>query len=465
MNRFYDTIYPALPIRAQNLLCSIAGYRRYRQRFNARFRQRLAEWEESVGASADQLHEIQRQRLVALVERARAHVPHYRELAPPDSHADPREAIERTLAGIAPLAKSEYRDRPEDFLARDIPRGALHRGQTSGTTGTALPVRYTLGTLAEEFATVWRMRRSCGVREPSEPNITFNGRIIVPFGQTRPPFWRTNAYGRQTLFSIYHMTPENLREYVTAIHDTPATYVQGYPSAIHLVARTMLAEGRPIPPGRLKAVFTSSESLLAFQRETIEKAFGAPVWDRYGMSEFGASMTQCAAGRLHVDMEFGIVEVEPTEETDDAVTGPLLVTGLGQYAMPLLRYRIGDVGTRSRRPCSCGRAGDVFLDVDGRVEDYVLTPDGRLIGRLDHAFKEQFDVAEAQILQDDARAIDVLVVPRASYTSASERSLVHELRIRLGHEIEIRTRQLDSIPREANGKFRLVKSRVGRLGP
>jgi phenylacetate-CoA ligase len=307
------------------------------------------------------------------------------------------------------------------------------------------------------------MRRACGVLEPSEPNITFNGQIIVPFEQRGPPFWRTNSYGRQTLFSIYHMTAENLRDYVGAIHDAPARYVQGYPSSIHLVARTMLREGRPIPPGRLAAVFTSSETLLAFQRETIEKAFGAPVRDRYGMSELGASMTQCNAGRLHVDMEFGIVEVEPNEETPDAVTGPLLITGLAQDATPLFRYRIGDVGTRSSLPCPCGRAGDVFREIDGRVEDYVLTPDGRMIGRLDHAFKEQYDVAEAQILQEKAVAIEVLVIPRASYTYASQRLLIRELRSRLGNEIGIQIRLVESIAREPNGKFRAVKSKIGGL--
>jgi phenylacetate-CoA ligase len=225
----------------------------------------------------------------------------------------------------------------------------------------------------------------------------------------------------------------------------------------------LLEEGRPLPPGRLLGVFPSSESLLVFQREAIENAFGAPVRDRYGVSEFGVSMTQCALGHHHVDMEFCIVEVETAEETDETVTGPLLITGLAQDATPLLRYRIGDVGTRAKRPCPCGRPGDVFLDVDGRIEDYVLTPDGRLIGRLDHVFKEQLDVAEAQILQDTKDAVDVLVIPRSTYTEISGRHLLKEIRSRLGHEIEIRIHLVDSIPREPNGKFRAVKSRVGSI--
>jgi phenylacetate-CoA ligase len=208
-------------------------------------------------------------------------------------------------------------------------------------------------------------------------------------------------------------------------------------------------------------VFTSSESLLAFQREAIEAAFGAPVHDRYGVSEFCVSMVGCEAKRLHVDMEFGIVEVEAHEETDDYLRGPLLVTGFAQEATPRFRYRIGDVGTRSKHPCPCGRAGEVFLDVDGRIEDYVETPDGRLVGRMDHVFKDQLAVAEAQILQEDRRAIEVRVVPHGRWSETEERELVKELRARLGDEIAIRIARVAAIPREANGKFRAVKSVAG----
>ena len=105
--------------------------------------------------------------------------------------------------------------------------------------------------------------------------------------------------------------------------------------------------------------------------------------------------------------------------------------------------------------------GDVFLDVDGRVEDYVQTPDGRLVGRLDHVFKEQLDVAEAQIIQETNEAIEVLVIPRGGYDGVSEQRLMKEIRSRLGNEIDVAIRRVESIPREPNGKFRAVKSRVG----
>ena len=125
------------------------------------------------------------------------------------------------------------------------------------------------------------MRRRVGV-DISDPCMSFTGQMVVPVQQSREPYWRTNYYGKQTLFSIYHMTPENLSHYIDAVHATSARYVQGYPSSIHLVARAMLDAGRPLPEGRLTAVFTSSETLLAFQRKTLEEAFAAPVLDRYG---------------------------------------------------------------------------------------------------------------------------------------------------------------------------------------
>ncbi|MHA7837082.1 MAG: phenylacetate--CoA ligase family protein, partial [bacterium] len=459
-----DAVYAALPIPVQNAVCTWAGWQRARARFNPHFHRRLAEWMESGRSSEERLLEIQQARLLELVRRARRFVPHYAALDLPEPEADagdPAAGIERILSMFPVLEKSAYRDAPESFLASDVPAGRLIRGKTSGTTGSALPLWYTPESLAEEYASVWRLRRWLGIGL-YDPHLSFGGQMLVPLAQTRPPFWRRNAWGRQTLFSLYHMTPANLPAYVDAIHRLPAVYVQGYPSSLHLLGHAMLESGRPLPAGRLKAVLPSSESLLAFQRETIEEAFGAPIHDRYGTSELAVSMTGCTEGRLHVDMEFGIVEVEVEEETDEFVRGPLLVTGLGNDATPFIRYRIGDVGTRAKQDCSCGRPGESFLDVDGRIEDYVVTPDGRWIGRLDHVFKEQLDIAEAQVLQERKDAVEVRIVPRDSFDARAEQSLRKEIRARLGEEIQIELRRVEAIPREPNGKFRAVKSSVGR---
>lgn len=455
-------VFDHLPVFTQNLFVSLAGQQRFRNRFSDHFYQTLGAWQETIGGPLERLRAIQRERLDRLVHAAREHSPFYEGLPEPSGASDDREAIAETLSRMPVLEKKIYRENTEAIIRRDVSARRLRRGMTSGTTGTALRLFYTREAEAEEYATVWRQREQLGVGL-YDAHYTFTGKIIVPVTQTRSPFWRHNRYNNQSLFSLYHMSPENLELYVDQLHETDAVYANGYPSALHLVAREMLTKGTTLPRGQLKAVFTSSESLLAFQRDDIEEAFGAKVWDRYGSAEFAVSMTGCAERNLHVDMEYCIVEVEVAEESDEWERGPLLVTGLANDATPFIRYRIGDVGTRLKGPCPCGRPGDVFLDVDGRVEDFIVTRSGRKIGRMDHIFKSLEEVEEAQILQTSLDEIEVILVPAANYDVAAEAKLRREIRSRLGDEMGVRLHSVSEIAREPNGKFRAVKSTIGKL--
>lgn len=457
MNRFYN----ALPVFAQNWAWTLAGWRRSRSLYPRIFQRTLEQWETTIDDPLDAQHARQWERLKALLDHAREQVPYYRFLPPVVETSDPLESIHRTLAEIPPLEKSVYRARPRDFRFSDIPTVKFTEVSTSGTTGTALPVWHTSERMAEYDAAVWRMYRSYGV-DLRDPWIQFSGRPVVPIRQQKPPFWRVDSRERRTLFSIFHMSPANVSTYVDAIHDAPARYVQGYPSALHLMSRALLAAGRPIPEDRLAAVFTSSETLLDHQRHAIEQAFNAPVRDHYSSTERAVSMSACAEGRLHVDLEFGIVELEVTEETDTHVRGQLLVTGLGNPATVFVRYRIGEIGTRAKGACPCGRPGDSFIDIDGRIEDYVLTPDGRLIGRLDHVFKEQYAVEEAQISQAESGALTISLVATNDFDDSARKRLLRALHARLGPEMAIEFRLVDEIPREPNGKFRAVISDIKR---
>ena len=459
MNSFYDS----LPIFLQNAACTVGGFQRSRERYTRHFHTTLEEWERRFSDPEERHVALQWDRLQVLLDRARAHHPFYRDLPDAIHDPDPQVALRKTLERIPIIDKAIYRERSNDFLPDDVSRSSLVEVSTSGTTGSAIRVWHTPERIAEGYAAVWRQRHRFLVNL-DDPHMTFGGRVIVPLAQQKPPFWRTNHYWGQTLFSIFHLAPENLESYVEQIHATDATYVQGYPSALHLVGRA-LAEVRPLQKGRLRAVFTSSESLLPYQRESIEAGFGAPVRDHYAATELCASMTACRFDRLHTDTEFCVVEVEPLEETDEYVRGPLLVTGLGSVGTPFIRYRIGDIGTRSKRPCECGRAGDVFLDVDGRTEDYVSTPEGRVVGRLDHIFKEAYDIVEAQIVQEVSTAVEVRVVPDQGFDAGSRRRLIRQVRSRLGADIDVDVTLVDQLPREPNGKFRAVKSRVGGLAP
>src|SRR5690606_38406780 len=128
------------------------------------------------------------------------------------------------------------------------------------------------------------------------------------------------------------------------------------------------------------------------------------------------SASECPEGGLHVDTEMCAVEIDPHEEGDGWVRGEILATGFANRAMPLLRYRTGDVATlRQGAHCPCGRARPLIEGIDGRIEDYVVTPDGRRIGRLDHVFKDARFIQEAQIRQTAPDRLRILVVAPAGF--------------------------------------------------
>jgi len=108
----------------------------------------------------------------------------------------------------------------------------------------------------------------------------------------------------------------------------------------------------------------------------------------------------------------------------------------------------------------------VLRAIEGRVDDVVITRDGRHIGRLDPVFKADLPITEAQIIQEDRGTLRVLYVPTATYTEADGASLVRRIHDRTGDDMQVILEAVDAVPRTANGKFRAVISRVGReAGP
>ncbi|MFQ6043915.1 MAG: phenylacetate--CoA ligase family protein, partial [Candidatus Poribacteria bacterium] len=419
---------------------------------------RLESLKQTEWSSYDNFEKLQIAKLQEVLKKTSTGSVYYRKLfANTGFHPDALSSL-NALRQLPILEKETLHNHIDEIISLQVERKRLISGHTSGTTGTAIPLVYTQEALANEYAVVWRMRNRVGV-ELGMLNATFGGRLVVPVKQKNPPFWRINKPGKQVLFSLYHMTNENMKYYVEALQEYDFEYWQGYPSSIYLVAVYLDENGIKLrkPP---RAIFTSSESLLAYQRELIEKAVGAPIYDRYGNSEFCASMVQCEAGNYHVDMEFGLIEVEKIEETDETYTGHLICTGFWNEALPLIRYRVGDVATFMKKPCPCGRESTPVKEIDGRIEDYVVTPDGKRIGRMDHVFKDMVNIKESQILQDEVSSITVKIVRRSEYTASDEKRLLREFRSRLGDEIEMHLDYVDEIPRLENGKFRAVISSI-----
>jgi phenylacetate-CoA ligase len=126
--------------------------------------------------------------------------------------------------------------------------------------------------------------------------------------------------------------------------------------------------------------------------------------------------------------------------------------------MPLIRYRVGDrgeVAAPAGSLCACGRLLPLLSAVDGRIDDVLYTPDGRVIGRLDPVFKSRLPIKEAQIIQDKLDLIRIRYIRDDRFSEADGESLVNRVRDRMGR-VTVVLEEVDSIPRSSNGKFRAV---------
>lgn len=410
-----------------------------------------------------QWHSWRDERLAQLLTRAATRVPFYRELWDRRRRAGDRASYE-LLANWPVLTKEQLRAQPAAFVADDRDRGSLFHEHTSGTTGKPLELWFSRDTLRTWYALYEaRARRWCGV-SCRDRWTNIGGQQVVAFDRTRPPFWVWNAGMRQLYLSSYHLAKQFIPAYIDALRDYRVVFALGYSSSLYSLAHFANALG--LAPAPLRAVATNAEPLYEHQRAAIERAFGVRPRETYGMSEIACAASECEAGGLHEWPDTGMIEIladDVDTAAGDGSTGRIICTGLLNTDMPLIRYEVGDRGARAPagRTCSCGRALPLLSHVEGRIDDVLITRDGRRIGRLDPVFKSNLAIHEAQIIQEAIDAVRIKVVPAPGYSEDAARSLTESLRERMG-DVKVIVEAVGHIPRTANGKFRAVINEVGR---
>ena len=448
-----EKLYARLPIFLQNLAVHLEGRRIQRSRYAERFHRLLAEYEGRDALSAAEFERFRDERIAAFVRHAYATVPYYRERADVDpSSIDGLEALSR----LPILDRATVQANSERLWSESFGEDQVMISHTSGSTGTGLRFPVSHEAHSEQWALWWRFRRWHGIRLDT-PCLYFGGRSVVPTTQRRPPFWRINRPGHQIFFSGYHLSRANAPAYLAEMKRYPGAWMHGYPSLLALIASFAVELGERLD---VRWISIGSESLLDWQIEIIEQAFGRRPIQHYGMSEGVANISEHPDGLLRIDEDYAAVEFEPIDGESYRILG----TNLSNPAFPLLRYDTGDI---CRLPESARDAAGrrIVARVDGRREDYVITKSGAHLGRLDHIFKDLTRVREAQIHQAEPGAMTLRVVRAAGYSEADDRQLREETRKRVGDDVDFEIDYVEQVERTRRGKVRFVVSEVeaGRI--
>jgi phenylacetate-CoA ligase len=229
-----------------------------------------------------------------------------------------------------------------------------------------------------------------------------------------------------------------------------------FPSSLLLIAK--LFHGRP--PIQPRLIICHGELLTREQQDTLKSAFGCPVYNQYGAQEFNRMAWDCDRQRgLHIDADSVRIEIVRSDDTlaEPGEEGELVVTGLMNTLMPLVRYRIGDVGHTIEGTCPCRRSLPLLALTEGRRDDVLVLRDGRRVGprTLAPRIEELTGFMQYRVIQHDPSRLEVLLV-RDGSAPGVEADVRRTLTSVLGEGLSIDIRAVDEISLSRRGKLRKI---------
>jgi len=349
-----------------------------------------------------------------------------------------------------PVNDKKYLKKNYDRLTKVKPYMVV---KSSGTSGVPLAVPYDRSTYQKEYAFWWFHRHLAGINK-GDRVATIMGHKVVTASRSKSPFWLMNHYENQLIFSSYHLSNDNMKYYIAKLNEFKPDLIHAYPSSIYLISKYILENNinlEFIP----RMIQTASETTLAFQRDVIEKAFKSRVYIWYGNTEYAGHITEYPDGKLRVQPWHSYIrildshgqDVQPGEE------GHIVATNFTNTCFPLINYDTKDIAQFG----GYDENGMMLIDhIVGRLEDYIITKDGRYVGRLDHIFKNVKHVRNAQLIQNEIGKLIIRIEKEDSYASSNEKIILRESKNRLGKEINITFEYINNIPKNKNGKFSFI---------
>ena len=361
------------------------------------------------------------------------------------------------------LTRRDVQNAGDALHSTDVPasQGRVWPRFTSGSTATPVMV------LRTEMTARWWIANT--IREHGWHLCDFGRKAAVirhiPGGGAEPPNgatlenWGSATAGRIetgpcAVLSVKSTTAEQA---AWLVREQPS-YLQVYPLVAYELAKHFLATGQQLP--RIQHVHTFGGVVELKVREACKQAWGVEVFDAYSANEVGYIAIECAdRGGYHVQAEHMLVEVldDSGQPSAPGETGRVVITDLFNYAMPLLRYDIGDYAEVGD-PCTCGRKLPTLRQILGRQRNMFLLPDGQkrwpaLEIDPTAAFQGQLPVRQFQIIQRSLREIDVKLVvvrPLGSEEEAAIRTMLAEW---FDDCFAVRLIYVDEIPLGPTGKY------------
>ena len=431
---------------------------------NLPFQKQLAEIERWP---ADKLRGQQFHQLGLLVEHTLRTVPFYRSrLAAADISGAQR--IHRQWHRLPPLTRRDVQSAGKLLQSADIPEahGAVLSNTTSGSTGVPVTVvgteldarffkAFELRVLlwhsfdfGRKFASIRRFQSDVACYPEGAMATSWGDGATFPF-PTGPAAW----------LNILSASVEQQSEWLARQRPD---YLNTNPSNLAALIQTCV--DRSIFIGMSK-IITTAETLSPEVRARARDAWGAEIVDVYSAQEVGYIAVQCPEQEhYHVQAEHVLVEIlnDENEACAPGEVGRVVVTPLRNFAMPLLRYEIGDYAEMGE-PCACGRGLPVLRRVLGRQRNMIVAPDGQRYWPFFGAtgFRQIAPLTQYQFVQTRHDAIEGRLVVERPLTPPEQEALRARIQATLPYAFQIEFVFVTEIARNPGGKYEDFVSLVG----
>jgi phenylacetate-CoA ligase len=407
-----------------------------------------------------------------IVEQAYRYVPYYRDLF--DNIRLKPDDIRRLsdLDKIPILTKEILCNR---FKTLEATNSRAFRPQvlcTSGTTGRRIKILVDIPSNILEFVYYWRHWNWAGYRLGA-PFAEFSSVFFLKGWKKSQLAFHHQRLTNRLLLNSLTLSQATVKDYVRAMRKHRPLFLKGLPSDLYYFSLFLRQQG--IADISFKAVFSTGEMLQPRYRKLIEETFSCKVYDSYGHMERTVAISECPRGGLHINTDYGILELIRQDSRRADLTGEggysgdgragysarVVGTSLYNFSMPLLRYEVGDtVSVDPEKKCACGRQFPLVSAIEGRHGEVIVTPEGVVITAAFLVFEEVPDILEGQIVQESLDRLHVKIVPAPSFSKASEERLKSLLQIMVGPTAKITVERCDSsgLFRASSGKALTVVS-------
>ncbi|WP_111495980.1 phenylacetate--CoA ligase family protein [Marinobacter bohaiensis] len=426
--------------------------------------QRLAEWkalERQQWWPREDIETLQWQRLQGMIRHAARNSPFYRDLLA--EHGVQAESIDSPaeFRRIPVTTKQSIRNHLDAFISDASSRASLVTAKTGGSTGVSLNLyfdepcqerRNAAQLLADRWAG-WDM----GMKRAS-----VWGNPPVPQGLKQT--LRHHLLDRTIYLDTMDLNPESMGAFVERWRREIPGAVFGHAHSIYIFAQYLQDNG--IHDLRPHGIVATSMMLLDHERRVIESAFDCRVTNRYGCEEVGLIACECEQHNgMHLNLPH--VYVEFLDANDEPVApgepGKIVVTDLNNFAMPLIRYRVEDVGVYSERRCECGRGLPILERLEGRVADFLKLPTGGQVSGIslvERTLTKVPGIEQMQLVQETLDNLTINRVKGPEFDAGTDPALLAALREVFDERVRCTIQDVAAIPQEPSGKYRFSICRV-----